>query len=150
VEYQYRAGVSRRKEKLVLEFRRWLLRKLFLLIVVVFIVLVVVYRQRIFLRDPLATLTRDGVQEMGAQIYINYSNDVLIENDIPPAYALVIQHGQHVGSPKRLQCIHWMACMTDADVATLAEPLNVLVTDMTGKLVQFTDPKGHDVRVTLR
>jgi hypothetical protein len=126
------------------------LRKLFLVIVGVFIMFVVLYRQRIFLRDPLATLTRDGVLEMGTQIYINYSNDVLVENDEPPPYVLVIQHNQHVGTPKQLHCVHWMVCMTDADVATLITPLNVLVTDMTGKLVQYSDPKGHDVRVKLR
>jgi hypothetical protein len=127
-----------------------LLKKSFLLIVMVFVVFVVLRRERLFVRNPLGTITRDGVREDGAQVYINYSNDVLIENDTPPAYTLIAQHGQHVGTPERLQCVHWMVCLTDADVATLIDPMDVLVTEMSGKLVEFRDNKGHDVRVTLR
>jgi hypothetical protein len=126
------------------------LKKLLLLVVLAFVVFVVVFRERLFLRDPLAHLTRDAVREDGAQIYINYSNDVLVENDNPPMYTLIVQHGQHVGTPQTLHCIHWMACMTDANVATLSSTMNVLVTQMTGVHVEFSDPKGHDVRVRLR
>ena len=126
------------------------MKKFFLLLLIVFVVFVVVYRQRLFLRDPLASVTRDGVKEDGAQIFINYPNDVLVENDNPPKYALIVQHGQHIGTPLRLTCVHWAACLTDADAATLSEPLAAQVDEMSGKVVEFRDTAGHDVRVTLR
>jgi hypothetical protein len=125
-------------------------KKLLLLVVLVFIVVVVVRRQRLFLRDPLASVMRDGVKESGAQVYINYPNDVLIENDNAPAYVLIVQHGQHVGTPGRLPCLHWTACMIDADQATLVDPMKVQVGEMSGELVEFHDAAGHDVRVKLR
>jgi hypothetical protein len=126
------------------------LKKILLLVVIVFVVFVALRRQRLFLRDPLANVTRDGEREIGAQVYINYSNDVLVENDNPPAYTLVVQHAQHVGTPNRLTCVHWMVCMTDADAATLSTTMNALVTQMTGKLVEFSDAKGHVTQVKLR
>jgi hypothetical protein len=125
-------------------------KKFLLLLLIVFVVFVAVYRQRLFLRDPLASVTRDGVKENGAQIFINYSNDVLVENDNAPMYVLIVQHGQHLGAPRQLKCVHWMACLTDADVATLSEPLAAQVDEMSGKVVEFRDTAGHDVRVTLR
>jgi hypothetical protein len=54
-------------------------KKLLLLAIVMFVVFVFLYRQRLFLSDPLASMTRDGVKESGAQIFINYPNDVLVE-----------------------------------------------------------------------
>jgi hypothetical protein len=125
-------------------------KKFFLVLFIAFAVFVVVFRQRLFLRDPLASVTRDGVTETGAQIFINYPNDVLVENDNPPKYVLIVQHGQHLGTPLRLTCVHWLACMTDANVATLSEPIDAQVNEMSGKLVEFRDTAGHDVRVTLR
>jgi hypothetical protein len=127
-----------------------IVKKVLLLIVVVVAVFILVYRQRLFLRDPLANVTRDGVKESGAQIFINYSNDVLVENDNAPGYVLIVQHGQHIGAPLRLTCVHWMACMTDADAATLSQPMDAQVNEMSGKLVEFRDAAGHDTRVTLR
>jgi len=126
------------------------MKKLLLLVIVVFAVFVFLFRQRLFLRDPLASLTRDGVKESGAQIFINYPSDVLVENDNAPMYVLIVQHGQHIGAPRQLKCVHWVACLTDADVAMLSEPLAAQVNEMSGKLVEFRDAAGHDVRVTLR
>jgi hypothetical protein len=126
------------------------MKKFVLLLVLVFIAFVVVRRQRLFLRDPIASVMRDGVKESGAQVYINYSNDVLIENDNAPAYVMIVQHGEHVGTPKQLPCLHWTACMIDADQATLIDPMKLRVGEMSGKLVEFHDAAGHDVRVTLR
>jgi hypothetical protein len=125
-------------------------KKLLLLAIVMFVVFVFLYRQRLFLSDPLASMTRDGVKESGAQIFINYPNDVLVENDNPPKYVLIVQHGQHIGTPLRLTCVHWVACLTDSGVATLSDPLAAHVNTMSGKLVEFQDAAGHDVRVTLR
>jgi hypothetical protein len=127
------------------------LKKLFLLIFVVFIVFVLIDRQRIFLRDPLGSVTRDGVKEDGAQVYINYTNEVLLQNENPPAYMTLVQAAGHMGTPGALKCIHWMACLTDADVATLIDPqANAQPAQMNGKLVEFRDAQGRDVKVTLR
>jgi hypothetical protein len=53
-------------------------KKLFVLLALGFAVFVWVYRERLFLRDPLGVVERDGVKEDGARVFINYSNDVLM------------------------------------------------------------------------
>ena len=126
------------------------MKKLILLAVVVFVVFVVVERQRLFLRDPLAKVTRDNVIEDNMRVYINYSNDVLLEHTEAPVTLTIVQHGQHLGTPRVLRCIHWMACMTDVAQADLIETMTEPVGEMSGKLVEFKDDKGRDVRVTLR
>ena len=125
--------------------KRWIL-----LAVLVFVVFVVVERQRLFLRDPLAKVTRDAVIENNMRVYINYSNDVLLEHTEAPVTLTIVQHGQNLGTPRMLRCIRWMACMTDGDPAGLVETMQGTVGEMSGKLVEFKDDKGRDVRVTLR
>jgi hypothetical protein len=125
-------------------------KKLILLAIVVFAVFVVVERQRLFLRDPLAKVTRDDVIEDNTRVYINYSNDVLLEHTVAPVTLTIVQHGQHLGTPRRLRCLHWTACMTDGDQAGLVETMAGPVGEMSGKLVEFKDDKGRNVRVTLR
>ena len=126
------------------------MKKLFLLVVIVCAVFVLTHRQRLYMRDPLANVTRDGVKEDGAMVFINYSNDVFVENDHAPMYVLLVQHDQHAGAPLQMKCMHWMVCLADADVATLAEPMGGQVGEMSGKLVAFHDDKGRNVQVTLR
>ena len=43
------------------------------------VIFVAVFRQRIFLRDPLGKVERNGVVVDGARLFINFSNDVLVE-----------------------------------------------------------------------
>ena len=126
------------------------MKKLILLAVVVLAVFVVVERQRLFLRDPLAKVTRDNVIEDNMRVYINYSNDVLLEHTEAPVTLTIVQHGQHLGIPRVLRCIRWMACMTDGAQAGLIEAMAGPVGEMSGKLVEFKDDNGRDVRVTLR
>ena len=126
------------------------MKKFILLVLVVLAVFVVVERQRLFLRDPLAKVTRDNVIEDNMRVYINYSNDVLLEHTVAPVTLTIVQHGQHLGTPRMLRCIHWMACMTDGDPAGLVETMQGTVGEMSGKIVEFNDDKGRDVRVTLR
>lgn len=126
------------------------MKKWILLALVVIAVFVVVERQRLFLRDPLAKVTRDNVIEDNNRVYINYSNDVLLEHTVAPVTLTIVQHGQHLGTPRSLRCIHWMACMTDGDPAGLVETMAGPVGEMSGKMVEFKDDKGRDVRVTLR
>jgi hypothetical protein len=126
------------------------LKKLFLVAVLVFVVFVVVERQRLFLRDPLAKVTRDNVIEDNMRVYINYSNDVLLEHTEEPVTLTIVQHGQHIGIPRMLRCLHWVACMTDGEQAGLVETMAGPVGEMSGKMVEFKDDKGRDVKVTLR
>ncbi len=126
------------------------MKKLILLIAIILIVFAVYNRQRLYVRDPLANVTRDGVKEPGAQVYINYSNDVLLENNNPPAYATLIQKAQPVGTPKKLYCIQWLVCMAEAYPAPLvALDADSEVESMSFNAVNFKD-RGKETLVVLR
>jgi hypothetical protein len=113
-------------------------KKLLAVITLVLIVYAVYARDRLFLRDPLAHVMHDGARESGAQIYINFSNDALIENDNPPMNVLLLQHNNHAGLPKELKCLHGIVCLTDADQATLAAPASGLtIESMTSKQIRY-------------
>lgn len=108
-------------------------------------------RNRLYIRDPLGSVTRAGAKEAGAQVYINFSNDAFIENDNPPSYGFLVQHNNHVGSPLELHCMRWLVCMTDADAATLMRPLSPsVVEEMTGKSIRFIDSEKREAVITLR
>ena len=122
-----------------------------LLLVVLAGVFVVWNRQRLYVRDPLGSVVRDGVKEQGAQVLINYSNDVLLQNYNAPMYVTLIQHGDRVGTPAAMHCVAYVACLLAGDVPAF------LITDdvakeatMTGKMVEYRDAKGRDTVVTLR
>ena len=117
---------------------------------VVVVILAAYNRNRIFVRDPLGSVSRNGAKEAGAQIYVNFSNDALIENDNPPMYVLLVQHDNHAGSPIELHCLHWLLCMTDADAATLTQPPpSVAIEEMTGKAIRFIDSDKRETVVAL-
>ena len=127
------------------------MRKFILLLVVIAIVFVVWNRQRLYVRDPLGSVVRDGVKEQGAQVLINYSNDVLLQNYNAPMYVTLIQHSNRVGTPVQMHCVAYVACLLDADVPTfLVTDEGAKVTTMTGKMVEYRDSKGRDTVVTLR
>jgi hypothetical protein len=118
---------------------------------VVVIVFAAYNRNRLYVRDPLGSVMGNGVKESGAQVYINFPNDVLIENDNSPAYTLLVQHANHAGSPVELRCLHWLLCMTDADAATLVPPPPSIATEeMTGKSIRFVDGDKRETVVALR
>ena len=118
------------------------MRRIIVLLLIVFIGFVVWNRQRLFVRDPLANVVRNQVSEPGAQVYINFNSDVLIENDRAPAYVEVVAHDNHTGVPQKLHCIHYVACLLDEDVPTLLPmPGGISVELMNSKLVQFRDGK---------
>ena len=124
------------------------MKKLIALLVILLIVFVVVERKRVFVRDPLASVTRSGEKVSGEQVYINFYNDVLLENDNPPMLVMVVEKDQPVGVPTKLRCIHWVACLTDADAAS-ALPLNGTVQSMTSKAVRFRDENAQPWVVAL-
>ena len=76
-------------------------------------------RQRIYVRDPLATVFRDDGKQSGVQVFINASNDVLLWQEAEPGeYRTLLQGWNKMpGAPSYLICVRWMACLTDADHA---------------------------------
>jgi hypothetical protein len=127
------------------------MKKIIVLLVVVAVVFVVWSRQRLYVRDPLGSVMRDGVKEAGAQVLINYSNDVLVQNYNAPMYVQLVQHGNRVGTPAEMHCVAYVACLMDADEPTfISTEEGAKVSEMTGKVVEYRDAKGRDVVVTLR
>ncbi|MGA1983032.1 MAG: hypothetical protein ABSG84_11295 [Acidobacteriaceae bacterium] len=128
------------------------------LLLVLFLAVLLYNRQRIYLRDPLATVYRNNVQQTGVQVFINYSSDVLLQQDADPAplSILIQQWNRKPGTPTTLTCLRWIACMTDSDQAS-AIPLawtgkgkydpKVL---MTTREVSFIDTDASAVRIELR
>ncbi len=138
--------------------------KIFLLLMLVaLLALIAVNRQRIYVRDPLATVTKNDVKQSGVQVFINYSNDVLLWQDAEPGeYRTLLQGWNKMpGTPDRLMCLRWMACLTDTDHASII-PLNWNGNSgkgkgrydpnvsMTGSKVTYMDADGDTMRVELR
>jgi hypothetical protein len=137
------------------------MRKLIAVMVLALVVFVVIYRQRLFLRDPLATVSRDGVKVSGVAVMINYSNDVLLDDHSAGKSRLYLVQNwnkQAEVPTAALTCVQGLACMTDADQATATaitpgsrgrRPAWEGVT-MTNRRVEFVDEDGDLVQVLLR
>ena len=87
-------------------------------------VFILVNRERIYLRDPIATVYRNGVEQSGVQVYMNYSDEILIEQDAEPnPYRILLQDWNPMpGTPLELHCLIWTACMTTA-ASVMPSPL---------------------------
>lgn len=127
-------------------------------LVVLFLVAVIYYRQRIYVRDPLATVYRDDVQQSGVEVFINYSNDVLLEQNSGPApnRILIQDWNKMPGTPLTLTCLRWTACLTEADKAPTI-PLTRIGKGkydpkvfMASRQVLFTDGTNAAMRIELR
>jgi hypothetical protein len=126
------------------------LKKFIYLLFIIALVFVVWNKQRLFLRDPMAKVVSNGVNQQHTQVFINYSNDVLLEKDTAPMSILLAQHGGRIGMPPMLKCVHFLVCLTDADVATLITvDEGSTVESMSGKSVVFKNFKGNETVVTL-
>ena len=117
------------------------------------VIFVAVFRQRIFLRDPLGEMERNGVAVDGARLYINFSNDVLVEEPGTARRYLVQGWSAMPGVPQILGCVQGLACWTDADHASVY-PLDGrgagAKAAMSAKEVTFADETGARVQVQLR
>ena len=125
--------------------------------------LIVVNRQRVYLRDPMATVYQNEVPQGGVEVFINDSHDVLLKRATALGdYYVLVQHwNQTPGTPMVLKCIRWMACLTDADHAGIY-PLILKApahgkhaapspqASMTEREVSFVDEAGAKMRVVLR
>lgn len=137
------------------------MRKLLILLVLVAVVFIAVNRQRLFLRDPLATVTRDGVKVDGVAVMINYSNDILLtDGSAGKRRIYLVQNWNKVAATPTaaLKCLQGLVCLTNADQA-LAEAIPVGTrgkrtpfegVTMTNKHVEFVDEDGALLLVTLR
>ena len=122
------------------------MRKIFSLLMLALVVFVCMNRQRVFLRDPLGSVERDGVKQAGARVFINFTSDVLVQDG--SRWMLVQGWSGVTGVPARMNCLQGLACMTEADHAEVV-PLGKKV-EMSNGLVRFVDGEGAAVRVTLR
>ena len=120
------------------------------LLVLAALAFVIWHRQRIYVRDPLASVTRDGVKQPGTQVLISYTGDVLLENYHPPMFVELIQHGSRVGTPAEMHCIAYVACLVDAHWPRLLAPDERALVTMDGRTVDYLSGNGHDTVVTLR
>ena len=136
-----------------------LLKKILLLLGLALVVFAVVYRQRIYMWDPLATVSREGVKQSGVRVMINYSNDVLVDDGSTDKRTIyLVQHWNKAAEyATALRWIEYLACMTDADQATgdtltpgsrgRREPFEGVT--MTNRRVEFVDEHGALVAVVL-
>jgi len=134
-----------------------MIKTLFILAFIVIMALIVVNRQRVYLRDPLATVYRNEVEQSGVQVYQNYSDDILVDKDGDKPFRILVQDWNEIpGTPVRLTCIRWMACLANDDHAATV-PLVWTgkgkydpKVAMTSREISFTDADGSRLRVTLR
>lgn len=129
------------------------MRKILVVGFVLLLAVVVVFRQRIYVRDPLAKAQRNGVHVEGAGIFINYSNDVLMEEPSAGRRYLVQGWSSLPGTPKHLFCFTGLMCWTDADKADVFALEGVggrTKAVMSAKNVSFVDDSGAKVSVDLR
>jgi hypothetical protein len=129
------------------------LKKILTIGILLLAVFVAVFRQRIFVRDPLGKVERNGVALDGALLYINYSNDVLVEDAARHQFVLVQGWSTLPGVPQRLACLTGLVCWTDADRATVF-PVDGIGGKthavMSAKEVTFVDESSGAIKVTLR
>ena len=129
------------------------MRKILVVGTLLLVIFVAVFRQRIFVRDPLGKVERNGAAQDGERLYINYSNDVLMEDAEKHTFVLVQGWSAVPGVPQHLFCFTGLLCWTDADRATVFPVEGVggrTRAVMTAKEVTFVDESGAGVRVTLR
>jgi hypothetical protein len=129
------------------------LKRILIVGTVLLVVFVAVFRQRLFVRDPLGKVERNGVAQDGTRLYINYSNDVLVEDLTRHQFVLVQGWNALPGVPQHLFCLTGMVCWTDADRAAVFPVEGVggrTRAAMSAKDVTFVDESGARVSAALR
>jgi hypothetical protein len=129
------------------------LKRILIVGTLLLVVFVAVFRQRIFVRDPLGKVERNGVAKDGTRLYINYSNDVLVEDSARHQFILVQGWSVRPGVPQHLFCLTGMVCWTDADRAAVFPVEGVggrTPAVMNAKEVSFVDESGARIKVGLR
>ncbi len=132
------------------------MKRILIGVLLILIVGLVVFRQRLFLRDPIAKVERNGLQQTEYRVYLNYFNDILVE-DMAQDRRYLVQARDGVpmvpGIPGHLGCVRALACLTDENYAP-TDPLGgkgyVPAVEMTNAYVTFVDGDGASMRVSLR
>jgi len=115
-------------------------------------------RERLFIRDPKASVYLNGAKQSDVEVYFNFSNDILLQHnygDRPPSRMIVQQWDKMPGTPTSLACLRWMVCLSPADHAPMVpvSPDGKSAYDpkvtMNGHLITFVDATGAQVRVEL-
>lgn len=130
------------------------MKRFWLLVAVLAIVFVVVMRQRLYVLDPLATVSRNGEVQKPAHVLINYSNDILLNDQTGGHNRIYLVQNWNLqpAVPARMTCLAFLACLTDAEHVT-ATPLHGPRSEpatMTSKQVDFRDENDAAVAVSLR
>ena len=129
------------------------MKRIFIVGTLLLVVFVAAFRQRIFVRDPLGKVERSGVAQDGTRLYINYSNDVLVEDSARHQFVVVQGWNTLPGVPQHLFCLTGLMCWTGADKAAVFPMEGVggrTPAVMSAKEVTFVDESGARVRVALR
>jgi len=132
------------------------MRKLLVLLFLLLIGFILLNRQRIYLRDPLAGVARDGHPVSGIKVLINYTNDVLLDDASVPGQRRIylVQHwNEMLETPTvPLKCLYALACLLNADHATAAavRPSKADRVSMSNTRVSFVDAVGANEVVRLR
>lgn len=128
------------------------MRTTFLLIALLIVGFIVINRERIYLRDPLAAVYKDEVKVDGAEVFINYSNDVLVQvgHHMQMEEYLVQEWNGIPGVPVELRCLQGIACHAVADHAPTVPIAGATKAEMTNRQVSFRDGSGAAIRITLR
>jgi hypothetical protein len=126
------------------------MRKLILLLTVALIALAVLYHARLFLRDPLGKVERNGAPVPDARVFINYWNDILVQEDNGHRMFVVQNINKLPGSPAGLTCIQGLLCITPSDQAVPGTADASTQAEMSAREVSFTDSLGSHVHVQIR
>jgi hypothetical protein len=128
------------------------LKRILIVGILLLAIFAAVFRQRIFVRDPLGKVERSGVAQDGVRVYIN-SNDVLVEDSARHEFVLVQGWSGLPGVPQHLFCLTGLMCWTDADKATVFPMEGAggrTRATMSAKEITFVDESGARIRVELR
>ena len=136
------------------------MKKIFALLTLALVVFVILYRQQIYVWDPIANVSRDGVKQGSVRVMINYSNDILADdNSTTTRRIYLVQHWDMAAkfATGQLRCIQYLACMTNAEQATgeklvpgsrgKRDPYEGVT--MTTRRIKFVDEHGALVEVAL-
>lgn len=125
------------------------MKKVLLLLLVLLAAGIYFYRQQIYLRDPLAKVAVNGVERAKVRVFINASNDVLMNGDGVPGGLLLVQHGQRgPGAPEPVKCSMWMICFLPAPPVPM-ESYAGTISEMSSSVVTYRDGNGAEVVVKL-
>ena len=133
------------------------MKKIAIGVLAVLVVLgLVVFRQRLYLRDPIAQVELNGMRQRGLRVYLNYYNDIIVEDAARNhRYLVQARDGNPLvpGVPMHLQCLRGLVCLTERNFAA-TRPLGGAdyegQVEMTASYITLTDGHGAAIRVMLR